>query len=281
MGYMTFSLFLLLAFAGVLAGIVTGLAGASACTVVTPLLCVLGVYTGHTYIAYVAITISLFTDVFASSVSAYTFWKNGNIDLKNGMLLSIFAVIFSIIGSNVSSGKDKGAMLAIIISVITLTIGISCYRKGLKKKAESEDENFVPKPKKVMFSNHPVVASIVFGSIIGFICGTVGAGGGIMILLILTTVLGYDAKTAIGTSVLIMTFTALSGGLAHAVELKSMNEAIPFLDIIITSIFAIIGAKVAANFANKVPEYKLLEAVAIIFIAIGLTSTIQNIISLI
>ncbi len=32
-----------------------------------------------------------------------------------------------------------------------------------------------------------------------------------MMLLILTTVLGYELKTAVGTSVFIMTFTALTG----------------------------------------------------------------------
>ena len=36
-----------------------------------------------------------------------------------------------------------------------------------------------------------------------------------MMLLILTSVLGYELKTAVGTSVFIMTFTALTGALSH------------------------------------------------------------------
>ena len=50
---------------------------------------------------------------------------------------------------------------------------------------------------------------------IGFICGFVGAGGGMMLLLVLTSVLGYELKTAVGTSVFIMTFTALTGAISH------------------------------------------------------------------
>ena len=42
-------------------------------------------------------------------------------------------------------------------------------------------------------------------------------GGGMMMLLILTTVLGYELKTAVGTSVFIMTFTALTGAVSHFV----------------------------------------------------------------
>ena len=34
-------------------------------------------------------------------------------------------------------------------------------------------------------------------------------------LLILTSVLGYELKTAVGTSVFIMTFTALTGAASH------------------------------------------------------------------
>ena len=36
-----------------------------------------------------------------------------------------------------------------------------------------------------------------------------------MMLLILTGVLGYELKTAVGTSVFIMTFTALTGAVSH------------------------------------------------------------------
>ena len=55
------------------------------------------------------------------------------------------------------------------------------------------------------------IQSVVCGIMIGLICGFVGAGGGMMMLLILTSVLGYELKTAVGTSVFIMAFTAFTG----------------------------------------------------------------------
>lgn len=36
-----------------------------------------------------------------------------------------------------------------------------------------------------------------------------------LLLLVLTSVLGYELKTAVGTSVFIMTFTALTGAIFH------------------------------------------------------------------
>lgn len=59
------------------------------------------------------------------------------------------------------------------------------------------------------------IQSIICGILIGFICGFIGAGGGMMMLLILTSVLGYELKTAVGTSVFIMTFTAFTGAVSH------------------------------------------------------------------
>ena len=57
------------------------------------------------------------------------------------------------------------------------------------------------------------IQSIICGILIGFICGFIGAG--MMMLLILTSVLGYELKTAVGTSVFIMTFTAFTGAVSH------------------------------------------------------------------
>lgn len=59
------------------------------------------------------------------------------------------------------------------------------------------------------------IQAIPRGMSIGFICGFVGAGGGMMMLLILTSVLGYELKATVGTSVFIMTFTALTGAVGH------------------------------------------------------------------
>ena len=84
---------------------------------------------------------------------------------------------------------------------------------------------------------------------IGFICGFVGAGGGMMLLLVLTSVLGYELKTAVGTSVFIMTFTALTGAISHFYIGGAPDIPILIACVISTLVFAQIGAK-WANGAN-------------------------------
>ena len=87
-------------------------------------------------------------------------------------------------------------------TVMTMLLGI----KFIVKPVMTTKEPMMAVDKKTR-----VIQSILCGTVIGLICGSVGAGGGMMMLLILTSVLGYELKTAVGTSVFIMTFTALTG----------------------------------------------------------------------
>ena len=74
--------------AGVGAGFGTGLAGLSAAAVISPMLITfLGVN------PYEAVGIALASDVLASAASAYTYGKNKNIDIKNGVVMLIFPLM--------------------------------------------------------------------------------------------------------------------------------------------------------------------------------------------
>lgn len=100
------------------AGIGTGFAGMSAATVITPMLTT---FVGMP--AYEAVGIALASDVLASGVSAYTYSKNKNINIKDAALMIIFVLGFTIIGSKVSSTVENGTM-SIISICITLFLGI-------------------------------------------------------------------------------------------------------------------------------------------------------------
>ena len=101
---------------------------------------------------------------------------------------------------------------------------------------------------------------------IGFICGFVGAGGGMMMLLILTSVLGYELKTAVGTSVFIMTFTALTGALSHF----SIGGSPDWIILALCVVFTFIWARIAAVFANKAAPKTLNRATGIVLVVLGI-----------
>ena len=110
------------------------------------------------------------------------------------------------------------------------------------------------------------VQSMVCGTVIGFICGFIGAGGGMMMLLILTSVLGYELKTAVGTSVFIMSFTAFTGAVSHFV-IGGLPD--PFA-LILCVVATFVGARVSAVFANRAEPAALNRITGIVLAVLGL-----------
>lgn len=155
--------------------------------------------------AYEAVGISLASDVLASAVSAYTYGKNKNLDIKNGLIMLCSVLVFTMVGSWAASLVPNSTMGGFSV-VMTLLLGVKfIVRPVMTPKGANADKS--PRTK--------AVQSVLCGVLIGFICGFIGAGGGMMLLLILTGVLGYELKTAVGTSVFIMAFTALTGAVSH------------------------------------------------------------------
>ena len=118
------------------------------------------------------------------------------------------------------------------------------------------------------------IQSIICGTIIGFICGFIGAGGGMMMLLILTSVLGYELKTAVGTSVFIMTFTALTGAISHF----SIGGIPDIASLVFCILFTLLFARIAAKFANKAEPKVLNRVTGVVLSLIGSVILLVNII---
>ena len=111
-----------------------------------------------------------------------------------------------------------------------------------------------------------LIQSVVCGTIIGFICGFIGAGGGMMMLLILTSVLGYELKTAVGTSVFIMAFTAFTGAASHF----AIGGVPDLWCLIFCVVSTLLWARVAARFANKASAATLNRATGIVLTVLGI-----------
>lgn len=237
-------------FAGMGAGLGTGFAGMSAAAVISPMLITfLGID------PYMAVGIALSSDVLASAVSAYTYGRNKNLDIKNGLIMMASVLIFTVVGSYISSLVPSATMGNFSV-FMTFLLGIKFIVKPVMTTKESMQS---------ISAKKRAVQSVVCGVLIGFICGFIGAGGGMMMLLILTSVLGYELKTAVGTSVFIMAFTALTGAVSHFAI-----GGVPDLVVCISCVvFTLLWARIAAVFANKA-EPKTLNRVTGIVLVISI-----------
>ncbi len=237
-------------FAGMGAGLGTGFAGMSAAAVISPML-----ITFLNMDPYMAVGIALSSDVLASAVSAYTYKKNGNLDVKNGVIMMITVLIFTVVGSYISSLISSQTMGSFSV-FMTFLLGIKFIVRPVMTTKESME---------AIDSKKRVRQSILCGMLVGFICGFIGAGGGMMMLLILTTVLGYELKTAVGTSVFIMTFTALTGAISHF----SIGGSPDYVVMALCILFTFIWARIAAKFANKATPKTLNRLTGVVLVVLG------------
>ena len=112
----------------------------------------------------------------------------------------------------------------------------------------------------------------ICGAGVGFICGFIGAGGGMMMLLLLTSVLGYELKTAVGTSVFIMAFTAFTGSVSHFAI-----GGVPDLFCLICCVLStLLWARIAAKFANKAEPATLNRATGVVLVVLGAAILVVN-----
>ena len=247
-------------FAGAGAGLGTGFAGMSAAAVITPML-----VTFLHIEPYTAVGIALASDVLASAVSAYTYGRNRNLDIRNGLIMMITVLAFTVVGSLVSSLVPSVAMGNFSV-LMTLLLGIKFIVRPVM--TTKEDMQQIPKRTRI-------IKSIVCGAIVGFICGFIGAGGGMMMLLILTSVLGYELKTAVGTSVFIMTFTALTGAVSHFM----IGGTPDWLVWVLCVVFTLLWARIAAVFANKAEPKTLNRATGVVLVVLGVVIMGFNLLS--
>lgn len=241
--------------AGMGAGLGTGFAGMSAAAVISPMLIT---FLGMN--AYQAVGIALASDVLASAISAYTYGKNKNLDIHNGIIMMITVLCFTLVGSYVSSLVPNATMGSFSV-FMTLLMGIKFIVKPINNttvEIEGQDKHYLK--------------SVIMGIIVGFICGFIGAGGGIMMLLVLTSVLHYDLKTAVGTSVFIMTFTALTGALSHF-AIGGVND---IMALILCVVFTLLWARIAAKLANRSSPKKLNQMTGAVLLVLGIVMISVN-----
>lgn len=247
-------------FAGMGAGLGTGFAGMSAAAVISPILI--------TFLGmdpYMAVGIALASDVLASAVSAYTYGKNKNLDIRNGLIMMVSVLAFTVVGSYVSSLVPSRTMGSFSV-FMTLLLGIKFIVRPVMTTKEAMQG---------VSAKKRAVQSIVCGLLIGFICGFVGAGGGMMMLLVLTSVLGYELKTAVGTSVFIMTFTAFTGAVSHV----AIGGGLDVFALTVCVVVTLLGARIAAVFANRASAKALNRVTGVVLTILGALMVVVNLLS--
>lgn len=259
--------YIVVALASALAGIGTGLVGLSAATAMVPLLIVLCPTFGGEHGAYMATAIALASDILGSAVTTGVYAKNKKIDLRHGWLMAVCIIGMCTMGS-----------IAAYFTHQTVLGGFSlllCVAIGIRFLVSPDSKERPEKDGKVRLTIKEIAVSLFFGLTIGFGTGFFGTGGGMMMLIVFTAMLGYERKTAVGTSTFIMTFTALIASVSHIlIEPTIIVECWDFLliAIVVATLFSLISAKFANQVKGKIVGY----LTGAILLVLGLSMIVIN-----
>lgn len=235
--------------ASILVGVVLGLLGGGGSILCIPILVYLFGIEPVLASAY-----SLFIVGITSFVGAIPKYRQQLLNIRTGILfgipsiLTIFATrkwivpsIPNIILNTESFVVTKRVLILGVFALLMVLASFSMIRG--KREITSKREAF----------RTPLV--ILEGSLIGFLTGLVGAGGGFLIIPALVFLTGLKFKTAVGTSLFIIAINSLTGFLGDV-----LNYTIDWFFILSLAALAVLGIFIGNYYSRKISGVVLRKA---------------------
>lgn len=256
--------------ASIFIGIALGLIGGGGSILTVPVLVYL-----FNIDAVLATAYSLFIVGTTSTVGSFSYFKKGLVNMKMAFVFgipSIIAVLFTraiivpaIPEEIVTIGNftvTKSILLMLLFAVLMIFTSYSMIKKdGEESDAVSQQQTF----------NYLQI--ILQGLFIGLITGLIGAGGGFLIIPALVKLLKLPMKTAIGTSLVIISINSLMG------FLFSLNHnSIQWGFLLSVAVIAIIGILIGSYLSSKIKAKKLKPAFGLFILAMGIYIIIKEIV---
>lgn len=236
---------------GICAGFASGLLGVGGGFLIVPLQYFLLKYIGIS--SDLAILISLGTSlaiIVPTALSgAYRHTRAMNNILNPGIRLGIFGLIGGVLGGFVASALPS-RVLEIIFGLLLLFITIKNLIDINKEREEAK------------FSLN-LISTAIIGLFVGFSSGLLGIGGGVFLIVILTSLLGFSMIEAIGTSSVFISLTAIGGFLSYMASGWGVNTFpysigyVSIINFILIACFSVPMASLGARMAHRVPQKKL------------------------
>ena len=151
----------------------------------------------------------------------------------------------------------KNQLIMLLFSLLMLSAGFFMIKRTPKTIVGLKKTKTIAPNKFLIFAE---------GSLIGFLTGLIGAGGGFIIIPILVILSDLRMKTAIATSLAIISLKSLIGFIGDV-----QNLEIDWIFLIIFTLISVIGIFTGQQFSQRVSENKLKMVFGLFVILIGIS----------
>jgi hypothetical protein len=151
---------------------------------------------------------------------------------------------------------SKDQLIMLLFSLLMLVAGFLMIKRTPKTIVGLKQTKTIAPNKLLIFAE---------GSLIGFLTGLIGAGGGFIIIPILVILSDLRMKVAIATSLAIISLKSLIGFLGDV-----QNLEIDWVFLLTFTLISVIGIFIGQLFSQKVADNKLKMVFGLFVILIGL-----------
>jgi hypothetical protein len=236
---------------GIGVGFASGLLGVGGCFIMVPVqywvLTTMGI--DPTIAIRVAFGTNLLVVLPTAISGAFGHTRKGVVRWNPAIIMGLIGAIGAVAGAVVASNLSG----IVLKSVFGIAILIGAVRMLTAKPPKIEKE---PPTNSVVYA--------LWGILIGFCCGLIGIGGGVLMVPIMVLALHFKMHEAVGTSTAVMIFTSMAGAFAYAINGFGL-EGLPSYSIgyvnmlqwVLLAGTSIPMAQVGVKVAHKLPAKKL------------------------
>ena len=205
---------------------------------------------GSTYLAlmliwdipyYIFPILALFCNIIVVSGNSLNFLRTKNINIKLLLPYLIGSIPFAFFGASISIEKN---LFEILLFIVLMMAGMFLL---IESKTFNKDE--------IKINQIPKIMSVVIGSIIGFISGLIGIGGGIFLSPILFLIKAGYPKHITSTASLFILINSIFGVAGQLTKEIVLEEFLNYWPLFLT---VLIGGQIGSYLNIKLLSNKLL-----------------------
>ena len=193
---------------------------------------------------------------------------------QEGIIFGIFGIGGAFLGTRAAQGIDSSLLLT-LFSVLLLVVAGTMIRKALRPSTKAPTlKRLVTRENGTLRINvKSFVQLLITATIVGFLTGFFGVGGGFAIVPALMLVFGFAMPVAVGTSLLVIFLNSVTAFILH-------GEAAFHLDwpvVLVFTALAMVGSVLGAKVGEKVSKRTLQLSFASLLILIALYTAFQSV----
>lgn len=228
-----------------------------------------------------ATTSSLFLVGSAALVGMVTHHRAGRVRVGTGVVFGLTGIGGSLVGSAINRHLDPDLLLLgfsglVLVAAWRMLVGCpTCTKVGEERELQATDEPTTARASIVVRTHIDItrVAQVlVAGSVVGFLTGLFGVGGGFVIVPALALVLRLPMPEAIGTSLLVI---AINSAVALSTRIATTS-----IDWAITAPFtlaATIGVITGGRIADRLDAKRSLRWFSALLVAVAVYTAARSI----